>query len=88
MNLLSEQVEKDLYQSIINVVERTIEKNAERTASDQRYLRPEEAATYCGVSPQSLTRWVNQHELKQIKIGNVVSYDRKDLDHFMIKHKI
>lgn len=88
MNLLSKETEDGLFKAIISTVERTIESSVERHTSKQRYLKSGEAAEYCGVSKQTLTTWVNQEGLKQIKVGNVVSYDRKDLDHFMIQHKI
>lgn len=88
MNLLSKETEDGLFKAIISVVERTIEKSVERHEDKQRYLKSNDAAVYCGVSKQTLTIWVNQEGLKQIKVGNLVSYDRKDLDHFMIQHKI
>lgn len=88
MQLLSSDMEKEIKETIIQVVEQTLTSHLERHETNHRYMRPDEAAKYCGVSKQSLSKWVYEFGLKQVKIGQVISYDRKDLDDFMMQYKI
>lgn len=88
MQILSQEVEEQLTKAIVALVEQTMSKEEQRRSESQRYLRASEAAAYCSVSKQTLTSWVYKHNLPQIKIDQVVCYDRKDLDQFMITSKI
>lgn len=88
MSVLSKETEEELATRLLALVETSINKHEERKEQLKRYLRVDEAMIYCGVSRKTLDRWVMQHGLKQIKIGQIVSYDRKDLDDLMIKFKI
>ena len=88
MSVLSKEIEEELATRVLALVEMGITKHEERKEEMRRYLRIDEATVYCGVSRQTLDRWVIQYGLKQIKIGQITSYDRKDLDEFMSKNKI
>lgn len=88
MTILSKESENELTARVLALVESSITNHEKRKEEMKRYLRIDEATVYCGVSRQTLDRWVIQYGLKQIKIGQITSYDRKDLDEFMTKNKI
>lgn len=86
MNLLIQEAEKLLVQTIISIVDKTI-KSAVKD-DEIRYLRQKDVLRYAGgISKDTLRRWVVMG-LKEIKVGNVVMYDKQDIDRFMIQHKI
>lgn len=88
MQLLSEQMERELSYRIIELVERTISNLLEQDAPpERRYLRPQEAMEYCGIrSYVTLDKWV-EDGLPKIKIDRTVLYDKEELDKFMIQYK-
>lgn len=88
MTILSKESENELTARVLALVESSITNHEKRKEEMKRYLRIDEATVYCGVSRQTLDRWVIQHGLKQIKIGQIISYDRKDLDDLMARFKI
>lgn len=51
------------------------------------YLTKKEAATYLGISPQTLTEWMNNPRLKlpYKRIGRTIRFSREQLDLFMSK---
>ena len=86
MQLFSEETELEMRQMIIELVEQSVQ--TLHTRDDTRYLRQHELINYAGgVSKDTIRKWVTMG-LKEIKIGQVVMYDKKDVDTFMNKHKI
>jgi len=86
MQLFSEETELQMRQMIIELVEQSVVSMSSR--DETRYLRQHELMHYAGgVSKETVRKWVTMG-LKEIKIGQVVMYDKKDIDKFMIKHKI
>ncbi|WP_225743338.1 AlpA family transcriptional regulator [Marinilactibacillus sp. Marseille-P9653] len=88
MSILSKETEEELTERVLALVEISIAKNEERNKQRQRYLRIPEAVVYCGVSRATLDRWVIKYGLKRFTRDQIVLYDRKDLDEFIIKYKI
>lgn len=86
MQLFSQEIELEMRQSIIELVDKTIQATVSR--EEVRYLRQRELMQYAGgVSKETVRKWVTMG-LKEIKIGQVVMYDKQDVDKFMIQHKI
>lgn len=86
MQLFSQETELEMRQSIIELVDKTIQATVSR--EEVRYLRQRELMQYAGgVSKETVRKWVTMG-LKEIKIGQVVMYDKQDVDKFMIQHKI
>lgn len=88
MSVLSREAEEELTERMLNLVETYITKHEDRKAQSKGYLKVKDAAEYCSVSRNTLDRWVIDHGLKQSKIGQIVLYDRKDLDNFLTRFKI
>lgn len=88
MSILSKEIEEELAARVFALVESSLSKNEERKEQRQRYLKVKEAVIYCGVSRATLDRWVIDYGLKRFTVDQIVRYDRKDLDEFMIKFKI
>ena len=86
MQIFSRQTELEMSQTIIDLIKKTVEANVNR--NEVRYLRQHELMTYAGgVSKETVRKWVNMG-LKEIKIGQVIMYDKQDVDVFMAKYKI
>jgi excisionase family DNA binding protein len=64
-------------------------KGVNRMHTGKRLLTTDEAATYIGVSPETLRLWASQRRLIPIiKIGKLVRYDVLDLDDFILSQRI
>lgn len=89
MNILSSEIEKQIENKIINVVSKTLESLLNDKEEDQRFLKPLEAAKFCGVNRKKIDEWVTTEELPKIKMGHrTVLYDKEDLIKVMIKNKV
>jgi len=54
----------------------------------KRYLRPNEAAAYLGIRPQTLARWrCEGGKIPWVRLGRAVVYDLADLDAFADANK-
>ena len=89
MNILSNEVEKQIETKIINIVSKTLESLLNDKEDTQRFLKPLEAAKFCGVNRKKIDEWVTTEDLPKIKMGHrTVLYDKEDLIKVMIKNKI
>lgn len=88
LNILSEEFQKKLVDSIISIVEKAIERILESKLTNERYLREEEARKYAAkISFTTFQRWQDEG-INPIVIKGVTCYDRQDIDEFMKKHKL
>lgn len=89
MQLLSEQMERELSYRVIELVEKTVSNLLQQDGPpEKRYLRPQEAMEYCGIrSYVTLDKWVTEEGLPKIRIAGTVLYDKEELDKFMIQYK-
>lgn len=86
MQLFSEETELQLRQTIVELVEKSVHSINKR--DEVRYLKQFELMQYAGgVSKETIRKWVNMG-LKEIKIGQVIMYDKQDVDKFMNAYKI
>lgn len=86
MQLFSEETELQMRQMIVELVEQSVK--SLQCQNEPRYFKQHELIKYAGgVSKETVRKWVSMG-LKEIKIGQVVMYDKKDVDQFMIKYKI
>jgi len=53
----------------------------------RRWLTSDEAAEYLAISVRTLQRWTGERKVPSSRIGEVVRYDRGDLDRLMEKNK-
>lgn len=65
-----------------------MQNTAEPIMTGKRFLRPNEAAEYLGVRPQTLARWrCEGGKIPFARMGRAVVYDIADLDAFAASQK-
>ena len=87
MNILSEEFQQQIVDSVVQQVSKTL---SVLTADKQskRYLRySKEAPSYCGVSQGTFNSWIVEYQIPVCIVGGVKIIDTKDLDLFISKHK-
>ena len=55
--------------------------------TDRRRLNADDAAEYLDISKRTLQRWTEERAIPSSKKGQIVRYDRADLDAVMEKNK-
>lgn len=86
MQLFSEETELQLRLTIVELVEKTVASAS--NSNEPRYLRQQELMQYAGgVSKDTIRKWVSMG-MKEIKIGQVIMYDKQDVDRFMNAYKV
>lgn len=72
MTFLSERVEQEIINKVVDAVFEALEVSTENQIHNERLLQPKQAAIYADVSVQTLNKWVIGFGLSQAKIGGVV----------------
>lgn len=88
MNILSEEFQQQIVDSVVDQVSKTL---SVMTADKQnkRYIRySKHAPAYLGVSQNTFNQWVIAYKIPVSVIGGVKIIDTNDLDQFISKFKI
>lgn len=80
--IFSQEVQEEMAQSIIDLIDATVEKKIALRGT----LQPKNAADYADVSIDTLVRW-EALGLNYSKINSIKLYSIKDLDDFIAKYK-
>lgn len=79
-----------LGQELLDYLDKSMEIETQRLAKEveksQRYMNKANACKYCGITNNTLDKWLTRG-LGRIHIDGVVRFDKEDLDKFMKAHK-
>ncbi len=81
-SIFNQKVQEEMAQSIIDLIDATVEKKLSLRGT----LQPKNAAEYADVSIDTLVRW-EALGLNYSKINSIKLYSIKDLDDFIAKYK-
>lgn len=84
MNLLSNEIEKELKGVITDILKDTAEEI--KFNASKRYLKKVEAEEYCNARGTTFNKLLAAG-LPVISIESYIRYDRQDIDKFLQKHK-
>lgn len=85
--LFSERTEQNLKREIVNLVNASVKTIVSQRTVEKRYYNQTEAAKYIGCSYNTLQKLVTSG-LKVIRTDGIVRYDIKDIDEYLLTHKI
>lgn len=62
--------------------------SAEQAPIAPRLLTLQQVATYVGLSPHTVYRYVSQRKIPHVKLGKVLKFDRAEIDRWITAHAV
>lgn len=80
---VSEELEKELQLLIYTTVQNVFEESLKKDLHSKEYLSISETCEYLDISVGTINKWINEYNLKMIKIGGRKFISKKTLIEFM-----
>lgn len=84
ISLFSEEVQKQIAETVISIVTKTANETLQKPA--KRYYKKKEFCQEVGIANNTLTLWINRG-LKVIQIEGITMIDMNDAIQFINEHK-